>query len=56
LTPPGTQNVGQVVKEMLTLEIIGTLGLLFGLLVCAMLASQLARTPVPGAHRTANAW
>lgn len=40
------EQEGKVVKEMLSIELIGILGLLFGLLVWGMVVTQRDRTSV----------
>jgi hypothetical protein len=44
-----------VVKEMLTIELIAILGLLFGLLASGMVAARLGRRPVADVGQEAKA-
>lgn len=51
----GPENEGKVVKEMLSLELIGILGLLFGLLVWGMVVTRRERRDVAVSHREIEA-
>lgn len=54
-TAVGPENEGKVVKEMLSLELIGILGLLFGLLVWGMVVTQRERRGVAVSHEEIEA-
>jgi hypothetical protein len=54
-TAVGPENEGKVVNEMLSLELIGILGLLFGLLVWGMVVTQRERRDVLVSHREIEA-
>jgi hypothetical protein len=49
------ENLRKVVKEMLSLELIGIIGLLFGLVVYGMVATYLERRTVTAVEREAEA-
>ena len=48
------ENAGKAVKEMLSLELIGIISLLFGLIVYGMVATYLERRTVTAAERDAE--